>query len=65
MGTEPESEWLAWKRKNQVLPDVRKEIERMIDFLLTCAAVVALLLGIVTVAGFVVTLALVIRYWRN
>ena len=51
--------------KNQVLPDVREEAERVIDFLLTCAAVVAFLMGIVTVAGFVVTLALVIRYWRN
>jgi len=39
--------------------------ERMIDFLLTCAAVVAFLMGIVTVAGFVVTLALVIKYWRR
>ena len=37
----------------------------MIDFLLTCAAVVAFLMSIVTVAGFIVTLALVIRYWRN
>lgn len=37
----------------------------MIDFLLTCAAVVAFLMGIVTVAGLVVTLALVIRYWRK
>jgi hypothetical protein len=37
----------------------------MIDFLLTCAAVDAFLLGIVTIAGFIVTLALVIKYWRN
>ena len=37
----------------------------MIDFFLTCAAVVAFLMGIVTVAGVIVTLALVIRYWRN
>lgn len=37
----------------------------MIDFLLTCVAVDAFLLGIVTVAGVVVTLALVIRYWRR
>ena len=37
----------------------------MIDFLLTCAAVVAFLFGIVTVAGIVVTLALVIKYWRR
>ena len=44
---------------------MEQEGERMIDFLLTCAAVVAFLMGIVTVAGFVVTLALVIRYWRN
>ena len=51
--------------EDHVLPDVREEAERVIDFLLTCAAVVAFLMGIVTVAGFVVTLALVIRYWRN
>lgn len=37
----------------------------MIDFLLTCAAIVAFLLGILTVAGFIVTLALVIKYWRR
>lgn len=37
----------------------------MIDFLLTCAAIVAFFLALVTVAGFIVTLALVIRYWRN
>ena len=37
----------------------------MIDFILTCAAVVAFLMGIVTVAGVIVTLALVIRYWRR
>lgn len=37
----------------------------MIDFILTCAAIVAFLLGILTVAGFVVTLALVIKYWRR
>lgn len=37
----------------------------MIDFLITCAAVDAFLMGIVTVAGFIVTLALVIRYWRD
>ena len=37
----------------------------MIDFLLTCAAVVALFLALATVAGFIVTLALVIRYWRR
>ena len=51
--------------RHKLLPDVREEAERMIDFLLTCAAVVAFLMGIVTVAGFVVTLVLVIRYWRN
>ena len=44
---------------------MEQEGERMIDFLLTCAAVVAFLMGIVTVAGFVVTLALVIKYWRR
>ena len=44
---------------------MEQEGERMIDFLLTCAAVVAFLMGIVTVAGFVVTLALVIQYWRR
>lgn len=37
----------------------------MIDFLLTCAAVVAFLIGIVTVAGLVVTIALIVRYWRR
>lgn len=37
----------------------------MIDFLMTCAAIVAFLLGILTVAGFIVTLALVIKYWRR
>lgn len=37
----------------------------MIDFILTCVAIVAFLLGILTVAGFVVTLALVIKYWRR
>ena len=44
---------------------MEQEGVRMIDFLLTCAAVVAFLMGIVTVAGFVVTLALVIKYWRR
>lgn len=44
---------------------MEQEGERMIDFLLTCAAVVAFLMGIVTVAGIVVTLALVVKYWRN
>ena len=37
----------------------------MIDFLLTCAAVVAFFLALATVAGFVVTLALIIHYWRD
>lgn len=38
----------------------------MIDFLLTCAAVVAFLLGIVTAAGIVVTVALlVIKLWEE
>lgn len=37
----------------------------MIDFLLTCAAVVAFLLGIVTVAGIVVTLVLVVKLWEE
>jgi hypothetical protein len=37
----------------------------MINFLLTCAAVVAFLMGIVTVAGIIVTLVIVIRYWRR
>ena len=51
--------------EDYVLPDVRKEVERMIDFLLTCAAVVAFFLALATVAGFIVTLALVIKYWRR
>ena len=37
----------------------------MIDFLLTCAAVVAFFLALATVAGFVVVVALVIKYWRD
>jgi hypothetical protein len=37
----------------------------MIDFLLTCAAVVAFLLGIVTVAGIIVTLVLVVKMWEE
>ena len=37
----------------------------MIDFLLTCAAVVAFLLGIVTVAGIAVTLLLVLKMWEE
>lgn len=44
---------------------MEQEAERMIDFLLTCAAVVAFFLALATVAGFIVTLALVIRYWRK
>lgn len=44
---------------------MEQEGERMIDFFLTCAAVVAFLLGIVTVAGIVVTLVLVVKYWRR
>lgn len=37
----------------------------MIDFLLTCAAIVAFFLALATVAGVVVTLALVVKYWRR
>lgn len=37
----------------------------MIDFLLTCAAVAAFLLGIVTIAGIVVTLVLVLKMWEE
>ena len=37
----------------------------MIDFLLTCAAVAAFLMGIVTVAGIVVTLVLVVKMWEE
>ena len=37
----------------------------MIDFLLTCVAVDAFLLGIVTVAGIVVTLVLVVKLWEE
>lgn len=37
----------------------------MIDFLLTCAAVVAFFIAITTAAGFVVVVALVIKYWRD
>lgn len=44
---------------------MEQEGERMIDFLLTCAAIVAFFLALVTVAGFIVTLALVVKYWRN
>ena len=39
--------------------------ERMIDFLLTCAAIVAFFIAITTAAGFVVVVALVIKYWRE
>ena len=37
----------------------------MIDFLITCAAVDAFLLGIVTIAGIVVTLVLVVKLWEE
>lgn len=33
----------------------------MIDFLLTCAAIVAFFMAILTVAGFIVTLILVVK----
>lgn len=37
----------------------------MIDFLLTCITIVAFFLALATVAGFVVVVALVIKYWRD
>ena len=37
----------------------------MINFLLTCITIVAFFLALATVAGFIVTLALIIYYWRN
>ena len=44
---------------------MEQEGERMIDFLLTCAAIVAFFIAITTAAGFVVVVALVIKYWRD
>ena len=37
----------------------------MINFLLTCITIVAFFLALATVAGLIVTLALIIHYWRN
>lgn len=37
----------------------------MINFILTCAAIVAFFIAITTAAGFVVVVALVIKYWRD
>ena len=37
----------------------------MINFLLTCITIVAFFLALATVAGLIVTLALIIHYWRD
>ena len=37
----------------------------MINFLLTCITIVAFFLALATAAGFVVVVALVIKYWRD
>ena len=37
----------------------------MIDFLLTCAAVEEFLMVVVSIAGIVVTLALVVKMWEE
>ena len=44
---------------------MEQEGERMIDFLLTCAAVDAFLMVIVSIVGIVVTLLLVVKMWEE